>query len=1080
LYERNLRRRFGRATLPLVRISENIRRDYQDFDRTMVIRDLFGAAADRDWARNHPDEPFIHYRNHYESLLENARLESDLDQKANAIFTEGISGGNYTNTLIRAAIDRFTYLGIVEAALTRIAIIDERIFDKCRGRHPGASKAERPDDPRWFYWEHKGIYILNSDETGVFDLWGDYISTGVVPSIVYDFVSVHLGLIDKVASGEKTTERDRLQVALARLGGRYQPGHSKLSIHSGRGGLAQMSDGIAFVSLSGIEWAMDNCKFQLAEFFHGIKYPPFVLEGEPIAGVPFQVGNVLEAKRIAPDSVTARRPAPSAPTTKYEAPPAAPPPDDARKIFVVTTYAFDHAHLYGAANGHIETPDIEDFAKWDHIRRLAPARLENFKRIAHIDSTVFFYPCAKADQRVIIPPERHQAYIIWLVGRILEAKTGDGEVIDLHLILHASDVDRAPRRLRANTYDQDDQLIDALKWAYPKQIVVSTIWWFSHDGRGIHGRILTDGAFFARIDDKSSHLLAALHRLTNRPWPGAALAADQSAVGDGQDDFPCRLRLPADFHMTNRDFLNRLAIWQLSGAVDQAALVADFFGNGGGKSFWQPEFSPETSGERLKNPRPLLVLGAKSLDELEQDERRARYLDSGIWCRYATSADEEKAILQDFEENRRLGLYDSNNGKEYLEFWARMLVNARIGKFDGSGHDIISPIVFHSEGEMARKVERMLVAVQRYFAAHPATRRPLTWKILLLDDHAKTRLSGADCTKLDLLCHRLAPIFPIEVWEEGGDKGAPHAASSAARPALDGLTRVNLHYVASKDEALRRIKRERFDLILLDYLLKKGEHDGFETSDQLLEALKKSGPDTQVFAEERGPLRQLWFSNVSAFALAVEGKMAAKGLPYHLLNRWEMNKGSCPLNTPELFRYNLLRFMELQLTPLTLFFGSRDGENGDGPQNLIGLLRAIYLSKKETARRGAIRWFQSLLKLRDDCASLRADLEYGMENEADRRRPEKIAANLRKSEIVFSLFPDIVHYTPTFWDHLIHLVYHTAHGSPQDWPRMLVHFKEIKEILRRAAGSDGASVEELLGGVEGYIIGLHGNSHRER
>lgn len=1110
LFERNIKRRFASRLaeigkeLPPLRISGEANRNFKDFDTRMVVRDELGISADREWEQEHPGEQFVHYRTHYETRISEAFDKADKGQHVNArealdlnpgaVFTEGISGGDFTNTLIRSDIDRFTYCGIVEAALVQIAIVDERVFAQCQGITPRQREviSTTPNNPRWEYWEQQGIHILNSDEVGIFDLRGHYVSTGVTAKVVYDFLSIHLGLIDKTTA-KGSTEKDKLEAALKQFGERYQPGRTKLSIHSGRGGMTEMSDEIAFFPLSGIEWALNNCKFVLSEFFHGLKFPVFgtIPQKDTVTTEVLEQDKEwdIRKRRIEPFASSTVRESLSG-TGNAERNPDSPESARStellevktnlshRKLFLVTTHDFNKAYLASSAVDTGLDPRIEAFASRETIREKAQELSGHFERITHIDRTIFFYPCAKPRQRVLIDPERHEDFISHLVGTILgNLDLKNNELIELHLILHASD---SAQRRAANRYESENPLIEQIQCEHLCVASVNT-WWFSHDGTGIHGRILGDNKLFdgvSNTDEKIRIMLLKLAEHTNvtlsgldsgtKPYSShrqALPAKDFSTSAYGASPFSV-LRVPPTFRLNNHTYLNRLAIWQLNGASDQSMLDSAFDRLADEVEFLDSRFSPEHCDQRLEAPQPLLVIGNKPLKEFGEDERRAYYLDSSIWCRYAANEEEANLIRAQFARNRELGLYDCNNGKEQMEFSARMLMNARLGEFEGSGHKKIAPIVFPSEGEMAKKTQKAVELIKSEFANRPTANLPLTWKILLVDDHANTTLSGGLCSKLAVIQEVLSPLFDIKVCE--GNASAPQrlAPAPAPSPALGGLYQIKLYYVETKEQAKERIKKERFDIILLDYLLNKP--DSFDTSVDLLVELKNAANEME---DARGPFELLWFSNVSAFSNAIESRLTARGIP-HVTEEWIMNKGACAINTPELFKHNLLQFMRYQLGKLTRLPGQNDIRESGRIATLYELLRAIYTVNGKV-RDNAQMLFRAVLKFKANYEILRKDIEYGLENEADKRNAAKLAANPLKSEIVYSLFPDIVHYTDSFWDHLVHLVYHTAHGSPQQWPQMMVNFKEIKEILRRAAQDNKDGMEELLKAIEGHIIALH-------
>jgi len=290
---------------------------------------------------------YILYLNHYDNrLLKENFIQPDEEIVCkSAEFVEGISGGNSTHNLIRTKIDKLGYLKIVEAALTKIAIIDERMFRKFNGvtvnedviekvktfkllgakknepfefihilkkiaekdsrfsienykdtrkqKNRDASKQECikkeiidsfDDDSKLIdifatnfmnnyneniycnYLKKKKIFIFNHKEGSYLDFID--LNGNILPrenSDNFDFISIHLGLIDKIKEENYKNTRDIITDL------KKQFSKSKLVIHSGRGGLADIEN-IGFIPFSGIDWAVDNCKYVLAELFYGQFY----------------------------------------------------------------------------------------------------------------------------------------------------------------------------------------------------------------------------------------------------------------------------------------------------------------------------------------------------------------------------------------------------------------------------------------------------------------------------------------------------------------------------------------------------------------------------------------------------------------------------------------------------------------------------------------------------------------------------------------------------------------------------------------------------------------------------------------
>ena len=1128
LYERNVRRRFtaklaAGGSLPPLRISGEATRNYNDFDARVVVRDDLGASADRAWEEAHGGEMFVHFRTHYETRLDDAieagkRGDADAVAKLapapGAFYTEGISGGNFTNTLIRTDIDRFAYCGIVEAALAQIAIVDERVFARCQGVTPKQREAANgavPENPRWRHWEQLGIHVLNNDENGIFDLRGYYISSGAKSGMVYDFLSIHLGLIDKQTE-EKTqakieTERARLEAALEQFGDRYQAGRTRLSVHSGRGGMTEMGEKIAFFPLSGIEWALENCKFVLSDFLHGLKYPVFgevsensAAKAEPLErdAVPF--GGRASSRATSVDVADARGKVPTLPQReKWRSPFARvngqecgfsnPQKDYAdrnspegahmvrtpfattiqtnpthRKIFLVTTYHFDKGYVAGAAVDTGLAPEIGQFAAWDKIQSEMRDFAGHFTRITHIDETVFFYPCAKP-RRVVVPPHRHGDFICHLVEKILGTHgSKDGRPIELHLVLHASD--DGERRI-TNHYDAQSPLVERIRREHPGVASVG-VWWFSHDGSGIHGNVLGDNRLFhgaASAEEKAWVLLRKLAEHASVKLPESAGVSGSAGLpsriktrilGRAETPRPLAralfhtLRIPDHVRLNRRTYLNRLAIWQLRGSDDQEALDTIFEPSGDDRDFWNPKFSPDDCASRLVAPRPLLVMGAKPLEVFGEKEQRANYLDNSIWCRYAASEEEAAAIRAEFERYDALGLYQSDVGKEYLEFTARSCVNSQFAEFSKSGHSQVVPIVFHSEGELRAKAGQHLADIRENYKGQ----LPLTWKILLIDDHVETPLAGAGISKLEVICKALEPLFSITVV-----KGGAEPPGDAPKKDLNIL----LHCVDSLDGAKELVVKNRYDMLFLDYLFS----DSKETSDTFLRDLDQMAVANPTIC---GPFGQFWIFNVSAFAYALDRKLLAIGLSYHT-KHWEFARGACAVNNPELFKHNLLAFMKTQLDRLTTLPSQELG--GRKIITLLDLLRMIYIpGDNPRVRNQAVLHLQDVLSCQSDYERMLRDITHGLEKCA--ADLVHIQNNPCKSEIVHTLFPDIPYYNKAFWDHLTYLVQLTATGLPQQWPRMLMRFNVIKQTLLNAhKGPRTKEARELALAIENYIISLH-------
>lgn len=225
----------------------NIGIKYKD---EIIIEDGSGRRPDK--------KNYIEFATHYETR--DAERKDD-----NIIFVEGISGGNYTHNLVRTSIDDKSYIKIVEAAYTKIAIIDERIYEANRGGKKDS------------LFREKGVYILNSVEDGtLINLSGNNCDQDTEFSATHiDYISIHYSLIEKMRNlgTDIAAEGNTIVNKLTKLFSGYKgiTPKTKIAIHSGRGGMNNIGD-IAFIPLSGLEWPLNNCKYILVELFAGQKY----------------------------------------------------------------------------------------------------------------------------------------------------------------------------------------------------------------------------------------------------------------------------------------------------------------------------------------------------------------------------------------------------------------------------------------------------------------------------------------------------------------------------------------------------------------------------------------------------------------------------------------------------------------------------------------------------------------------------------------------------------------------------------------------------------------------------------------
>ncbi|MCB9266992.1 MAG: hypothetical protein H6558_18350 [Lewinellaceae bacterium] len=199
----------------------------------------------------------------------------------NKLFLEGISGANSTNRLLREEkITPAWRLKIRETALTKVLVIDERIWKNMRQR----------EEDRQFNHDKmalKNIHIFSLELEGkamnFVNLNNEKVATLADTGEInwlqnkesFHFVSLHQGLLDRMLSycsgflqeegyaGEKdkaTHLFDKFKNAFV--------ARNRYLIHSGRSKTPVLPKGTAFVQLSSLDTALSDCKFTLNELLY--------------------------------------------------------------------------------------------------------------------------------------------------------------------------------------------------------------------------------------------------------------------------------------------------------------------------------------------------------------------------------------------------------------------------------------------------------------------------------------------------------------------------------------------------------------------------------------------------------------------------------------------------------------------------------------------------------------------------------------------------------------------------------------------------------------------------------------------
>ncbi len=240
-------------------------------------------------------------------------------------YVDTISGNNFTKTLeglfssglfpdgyYRSYVDLYLAFKIKESALTRITIVDERLFNSIRWNVDVKDKRkgdEQRIDIRNTAVElsMKNIRVLNFLDKarpgakevaaklvdGFPYFYGNkFYSTGPYADSANatNFLSIHLGLIEKLLKSKKlegllgpvglnpyaNNRIERLMKELKRTFGYGTDKKVHISIHSGRGNFSQELEGplkeYPFISLASLENAFNNSKYLLSQLFYNTTY----------------------------------------------------------------------------------------------------------------------------------------------------------------------------------------------------------------------------------------------------------------------------------------------------------------------------------------------------------------------------------------------------------------------------------------------------------------------------------------------------------------------------------------------------------------------------------------------------------------------------------------------------------------------------------------------------------------------------------------------------------------------------------------------------------------------------------------
>lgn len=481
---------------------------------------------------------------------------------------------------------------------------------------------------------------------------------------------------------------------------------------------------------------------------------------------------------------------------------------------------------------------------------------------------------------------------------------------------------------------------------------------------------------------------------------------------------------------------------------------------------------------------PFIVESTKDfnvfIDKENKSDRRINYIDSSIWLRYAYNKETEDAIKAEFQTYYELGLYNTSRAKENREFNSRLLRNSYLKNIDDAGHgnDVV-PFVFHSETDMKNKYTEILNKLKEF-----DINNKIEWRVLIVDDHATERTARDACNngkEVVAKCKIIQQWFAdlgfnfccISCQDMKGTENCPKL-SLCNRKNEESTLKVSLECAETIDDAHMALQTKKYDLILLDYLIKENNKPRYidellekikvvfdeeinnneEKKEWLLAPIKKSGGRggkvvelanksdkdiNKLISQKKGSGGKFKFLFMSAFVNAVNNHMLQLGLLPNT-SYWHFGRGACPTTTPNFFKYYLVRTMYDQVCEITRLHNISEEKR---IVTLINLLSVIY-DKQSECRQNAIKYFNALLKMRLNYDIFKYDV--CIDNYSTNGKMKEGNQSL----FVESLFPDVGYYNNAFWEHVMHLVYLTAFGTIRQWRDMWDEYVLVKDTLKKA------------------------------
>lgn len=261
-----------------------------------------------------------------------------------------------------------------------------------------------------------------------------------------------------------------------------------------------------------------------------------------------------------------------------------------------------------------------------------------------------------------------------------------------------------------------------------------------------------------------------------------------------------------------------------------------------------------------------------------------------------------------------------------------------------------------------------------------------------------------------------------------------------ARPVKDSTSFV-IEYAVTLEEAKEALKNKKYDLVLLDYLLKE---EGKENSYgyELLEDISSHAKDDE-YKNGLGPNGKFFFLFISAYYSAVYERLLAEGLN-QTEDYWHIAIGACPVNTPQLFLYNLIKSMEYRLDHAHI--------NELSAKKIYELVESIYGS--ENVRKEATNKYEKVQSLQYHYRKMLRDVDvHKIKNVFDTKGSVLITDFVKNNVNLGGML-----------EHLNHLVHLTAFGTIRQWPEMWEEYVYFKGQFKAQNAKAGANEDKITEG----------------